>query len=113
MTATVLGLEPTLGQEAHAAPFWTREMFCAALGVLGLVCVRRLAHPGVRLGLAPLALGVPVAVMWLLAVIALARAAPGDRSALIWGETALVCPPLIAMVSARSPTSVLVPWALM
>jgi hypothetical protein len=108
--AVALGVRSNLAEEAHWPQFWTREAFCAALAGIGLVCVRRLSVPGARLGLAPLALAVPVAAMWLLAGAALVEAEPAQRMALVLGQTARVCALLIAVVAA--PVFVAVIWAL-
>jgi hypothetical protein len=109
MTA-LLGIAPALLQEARLPQFWVRECFCAALAAIGLVCVRRLAHPGVRLGLAPAALAAPVVLMCLLAVVVLVDAGSGRRLALVLGQTASVCSVLIALVSA--PVFAAVVWAM-
>jgi hypothetical protein len=95
-----LGVHPALAQELRLPQFWVREIFCAALGGIGLICVRRLAHPGVRLGLAPAALAASLILMWLLAAVALIDVEPERRAQAILGQTASVCSVLIAMVSA-------------
>ena len=46
-----------------------------------------------------MALAVPVAAIWSLAIYALMAAAPGERTALLLGKTWAVCPFLIAMLS--------------
>jgi len=99
LTAGALGLHPKLLQEAFVPMFWVREAFCVALGAAGLACVVRLSLPGVRLGLAPAALAASVIVMWMLAAASLIVAAPQQRADLIFGQTASVCPLLIALVS--------------
>jgi hypothetical protein len=54
----------------------------------------------VRLGLVPvLGLAAPVLTMWVLAAVALPATAPQDRADLVLGQTAGVCPFLIALVS--------------
>jgi hypothetical protein len=96
----LLGLRPNLAQEASVPMFWAREAFCASLAVAGVAAVRRLARPGMRLGWLPAAVAAPLLAMWLLAVQSLLGAEPADRAALILGQTAAVCPPLIALISA-------------
>ena len=110
LTASLLGIEPELAGETHLAQFWLRELFCAAMGLIGLTCVWRLAHPGTRLGLAPLALVVPPLLMVFVAAAVLLDAEPGRRLDLLMGHTARVCSALIALVSA--PVFVAVIWAL-
>jgi hypothetical protein len=98
-TVGVLGLEPELLRETRIPMFWVREAFCAGLGMAGMVAVARLARPGRRLGAAPVGIAVPLLLMGALALLTLALAAPGLRLALVLGQTAAVCPFLIALVS--------------
>jgi len=99
-TVAVLGVRPALGSALLLPAFWVRELFCAAVSAAAALCAVRLAHPGCRLGRAPLGVIVPVLVLWLLAVVLLAEAPPPARASLLLGQTALVCPWLIALVSA-------------
>ena len=99
LMAGLLGLQPALAQEAIEPMFWVREMFCAALGAAGLLCVARLARPGMRLGLAPLGVAAPLLAMWILGSVGLLAADPQERSILLFGQTASVCPFLIALIS--------------
>jgi hypothetical protein len=100
LSAGLLGLRSTPLAESSIPMFWTREAFCATLGMVGLVAMHRLARPGRRLGWVPVGLGAPLVVMWLLAAVALLGADADNRSSLIFGKTASVCPFLIALVSA-------------
>jgi hypothetical protein len=100
LVAFGLGIHPDLARETRQVPFWVREGFCAAIGAMGLVCVRRLVLPGTRLGLAPLGLAAPVILMLVLAAAVLLEADPQRRAALIFGQTARVCALLIALVAA-------------
>ena len=110
LMAGLLGIEPRLASETHLGQFWLRESFCAVVGLGALLCVRRLAHPGARLGFAPLALAVPLLLMWFVAAAVLLDAEPGERVPLLMGHTARVCSALIALVSA--PVFVAVIWAM-
>jgi hypothetical protein len=96
----LLGLRPNLAQEATIPMFWAREAFCASLGVAGVAVASRLARPGTRLGWLPAALAAPLLAMWLLAALALLGAGADERAGLILGHTAIVCPELIALISA-------------
>jgi hypothetical protein len=100
LTTELLGLRSAFVSYLTVPMFWVREAFCAAIGAVGLVSVARLSHPGRRLGLLLVGLVVPVLAMWSLAVVALLAAEPQARSELIFGQTASVCPFLIAFVSA-------------
>ena len=100
LTAGLLKLNPALWLETSNPMFWVRESYCAVLGVLGFIAVVRLAHPGFRLGVAPMGIPVAVIAMWVLAGMTLVMASPQNRVPLILGHTAGVCPFLIALVSA-------------
>jgi hypothetical protein len=100
LTVAVLGLNPGLGRAAAVPMFWVREIFCLALGVLGLMAVTRLARPGMPLGRVSASIAIPVVVMWLLAAIALAGAPAPGRLPLLLGRSARVCPFLIAFVAS-------------
>jgi hypothetical protein len=104
-----LGVRPTLLRDLSVPMFWAKEAFCAALGAAGLVAAARLARPGRRPGWAPMAVAAPVVTMWLLAAMALLAADPRDRSLLIFGQTAGVCPFRIALIS--TPLFVGIFWA--
>jgi hypothetical protein len=99
LSVGLLGLRSTPLAESSIRMFWAREAFCASLGVVGLVAMHRLARPGMRLGWLPVGLAAPLVAMWLLGVVALLGADPDQRSSLIFGQTASVCPFLIALVS--------------
>lgn len=51
LTAGVLHTNPALPHEVSEFAFWVRELYCASLGVLAVICVARLGRPGTRLGL--------------------------------------------------------------
>jgi hypothetical protein len=99
-TAGILRLNPALSHAVVEPMFWIREAYCAALALLGFAAVTRLARPGTRLGLVPAGIGTVVLVMWIFAATVLLRAPAQDRSHLIFGKTAAVCPFLIALVAA-------------
>lgn len=99
LTGAGLGLHPQLLQEAFVPMFWLREAFCIALSAAALVAVARLSRPGAKLGLVPAALAAPVLAMWLVATANLMAASAAQRADLIFGQTARVCPLLIALLS--------------
>src|ERR1700692_354671 len=71
LTAGVLRMNPALPHEVSELAFWVRELFCARLGVLAVLCVARLGRPGTRLGLLPIGITVVVLIMWILAAISM------------------------------------------
>ena len=109
LTAALLGLRPNLVADLAVPMFWAKELFCFALAGTGVLVVDRLARPGAKLGLSPLGIVLPVLALWLLAGFVLYTADPGARAALVLGQTASVCPLLIALVSA--PLFVVFMWS--
>jgi hypothetical protein len=71
--------------------FWTKLAFGLAVAASSIWVGARLARPGFRLTAAMLLPLLPVAALWLLATVALAAAAPGERAALTWGQTWTTC----------------------
>lgn len=106
----LLGLRSDLFQAMRLPMFWVKLAFPASLGVAALYAATRLSRPGRSLGRVPAGLAAPVLAMWLLAAFALIDAAPPERRELLFGQTARVCPLLIAMLSL--PTFALVLWAM-
>jgi hypothetical protein len=100
LTGGVLRFNPGLSREVFEPMFWIRECYCAALGLLGLIAVARLARPGIRLGFVPAVIGVVVLGMWTLGITVLLTAPLQRRAHLLLGTTATVCPFLIALVAA-------------
>ena len=95
----LLGVRPDIAEAARLMMFWMKLAFPAALLFGALFATVRLSRPGVRLGLAPLAIAAPVIVVWLFAAMVLLNAAPGERHQLIFGNTWASCPLTIAALS--------------
>jgi hypothetical protein len=95
-----LHVNPAVPHEVSGFAFWVRELYCASLGVLAVLCVARLGRPGTRLGLLPTGIAVVVLITWILAAISLFSAASQSRVHLLLGTTFAVCPFLIAFISA-------------
>ena len=108
--ALALGVRPDLVEAARQPMFWAKLGFPAALAAAALFAAMRLSRPGASLDGVAGSLAVPVLAMWLLAVIALSRAAPALWPELFFGRTWRVCPFLIAMLSL--PVFVAVLWAM-
>jgi hypothetical protein len=109
-TGGILRFNPALSYMALEPMFWVREAYCAALALLGFAAVTRLARPGIRLGLAPAGVATVVMVMWIFAATVLLRAPAPNRSHLLFGTTAAVCPFLIALVAM--PPFIAILWVL-
>jgi hypothetical protein len=110
LVAAVLRFNPALLREFSLPMFWVREIFCSTLSLLGLVATARLARPGTPLGLVPAGLTLAMLGLWALSAVVLVNAPASDRVALLLGHTALVCPPLIALVAI--PLFIAFIWAL-
>jgi len=109
LLVSVLGLRPDLAEEAGTLMFWLKPGFAAALALAGLAAAERLARPGMRLGRVNAALALPVLLLWLVAAVVLANAAPAQRAALVLGDTWKSCPFNIALLSLPLFASTL--WA--
>lgn len=110
LMVVALGVRPDIAEAALLPMFWVKIALPAALAAAGLAATARLSRPGAALGHVPVALVAPVLAIWLLAAVALARAAPEARSGLIFGETWASCPFNVAMLSL--PVLVAVLWAM-
>lgn len=107
---TWLGPRPDIATALWLPMFWLKLAVPASLAIAALVALRRLGYPGMRLRRAPLAIAAPVAVVWIMAAAALLAAAPGERLALVLGETWLECPVTVTLLSI--PATVLAFWSL-
>jgi hypothetical protein len=98
-----IGLNPELGATASSeSMFWVKLGFVVSTALVGFAVMLRLAQPGRAVGRASWLLGAPAAAVWLAAAATLVSAPPSERSTLIFGGTALVCPWLIAGFSLPS-----------
>jgi hypothetical protein len=99
LMAILLGVRPDLADAVRLPMFWVKLAFPATLFAGALLAVLRLSRPGVPLQKVPSAVAAPVLAMWLLAAVVLLGAAPGERDALILGDSAASCPFTIAFLS--------------
>jgi hypothetical protein len=106
----LLGLRPDLGEAVGDAMFWVKLGVPALLLASGLAACTRLGRPGTRVGSAALVLLLPIAAIWLLAMLALASAPPSARVALVLGDSSTACVVNIAILAA--PTFVAAFWAM-
>jgi len=95
----LLGVRPDFWAATALPMFWIKLGVPGALAAGALPAAMRLSTPGRRLGRLPVMLAVPVAAIWGLAVLALARAAPGEREALVFGSTWESCLAYVALLS--------------
>jgi len=95
----LLGPNPQLRAALGLPMFWVKFGFGLVLALIALFIVLRLARPGVPAGALRLAPLGPLLALWLLALVALASAAPGERLALIFGATWAQCPVNITILA--------------
>lgn len=100
MMAMLLGPRHDLELAARLPMFWAKLAFVAALAAASVSLALRVARPGVSLGLAPLAVALPIVAMWALAVVVLGRSDGAEAGPLFFGRTWRTCPLLIALLSA-------------
>ena len=110
LMATLLRVRPDLAQAATWPAFWLKIGFVAGVAGAALFAATRLSRPGARLARIPLALAIPVLIVWTIAAFALLTAEPPQRLQLFLGETWKSCPFLIALLSV--PTFAAVMWAM-
>jgi hypothetical protein len=110
VTLGTVGLRPGIAGDFPVPMFWAKELFCAWLSIFGFLVLIRMARPGARPGLAPVAIIGAIAMVWLMGAVAVFSAQAQERASLIFGQTALVCPFLIASISV--PLFVAFVWLL-
>jgi hypothetical protein len=92
-----LGIRHDFRAAAGEPMLWAKLAYLAALAAAGVWGLWRLSRPGRTMGAVAVAIAVPVAAMWTVALLELDTAA--DRPALLLGETWRTCPWLIAALS--------------
>ena len=95
----LLGLRPDMNEASVLPVFWFKLAFPLTLALAALAVASRLSRPGVPLGMTPAAVAAPVMVVWLLAAVVLAGAAPDQRIALLMGTTWQSCPAYVTLLS--------------
>ena len=110
LMAILLGVRPDLDDAARLPMFWAKLALPAALLAGALLATIRLSRPGVLLGRVAAALAAPVLAMWLIAAVVLLSAAPGEREALVFGDTWKGCLVNVPMLSL--PLFVASLWAM-
>jgi hypothetical protein len=99
MMALLMGLNPQLRAYLAMPMWWVKFGFGLVLALIAVRLALRLSRPGRRAGAARFAPLAPVLFLWLLAIVALATAAPGERAALLLGSSWRLCPFNIALLS--------------
>lgn len=100
LMVVTFGLRPDLTEAADDPMFWAKLGYAATLAVGALLAAWRLSLPGRAVSAAPVAIVVPVFVMFALAALALLGADADARLPLLLGSTWQYCPTNIALLSA-------------
>jgi hypothetical protein len=95
----LLGVNPALQAYLALPMFWVKFTFGVVLAAASGWGLQRLGRPGARTTLLPWLLAAPIAVLWLLALIALAASTRDQWASLLLGGSWKGCPPYIALLS--------------
>jgi len=109
LMALLLRVRADIAQAVWLPMFWVKLGFAAVLFAIALALAARLARAAKPLGHLPLALALPVLVVWTMAAAELVAAPPGQRLPLVLGQTWERCPFLVTMLSL--PTLAAAFWA--
>jgi len=106
----LLGVRPDLREAIFLPKFWIKVAFVGCVAAATLLLSIRLSLPGFPLGRAPVGLAIPVFAIWAVAATALFNGDPAQRAQMFFGDTWVVCPFLIAMLSVPIFAGVI--WAM-
>jgi hypothetical protein len=99
MMLALLGPRPDLHQAMRLNAFWMKFFYTLSLAILGFVLIERQARAGANSRAVLFALGAPVMALIVLASIQLSSRPSGDTALLVMGQTWMVCPWLIVLLS--------------
>jgi hypothetical protein len=106
----VLGPRRDLTEAVGTATFWFKLAYAGALAAIALAALEQAARPAGRPAPRLVWLAAPAVFIVALALWQIAAAAPADRRALVMGDSAAICPWLIAAASA--PLFAALMWAM-
>lgn len=99
LMALFLGVRSDIAHASLLPMFWVKLLVPAIAAAAGLRMARRIACPGMRPGRAPALIGSLLLMAWTGTAATLLGASPGERTALIFGDTWKTCPFSIALLS--------------
>lgn len=108
--AIALGVRPDIVDVLSVPMFWVKLGFPALTAVAALYATARLSRPGARLGRVPGVLVALLAAVWMLGILSVLRAAPGERATLIFGDTWIFC--LVSIPLLSLPAFIAAMWAM-
>jgi len=106
----VYGVRSDMPQVLAAPLFWVRAAFPLAVATAALYVASRLARPAAHVGMAWLALALPLFAVWIAGALFVVEAPPGMRLGLVLGSTWQVCTFNIVLLSL--PTFAAMLWAM-
>ena len=110
MMHTMLGVNPALGHALGLPMFWVKFGSPVLMALAALPLVARLGRPGAATRAAWAAWGSPVVALWVLGLLALARAPAPEAATLVLGRTWAVCAENVALLSL--PVFLVAIWTL-
>lgn len=99
LLVAMLNLRADLDTAILMPQFQFKLLFLLSLVGAGLLIATRLSRPGLRLGLAPIALAAPIVIVWVVSSFVLANADASERATLFFGNTWQTCSFFIAVLS--------------
>ena len=110
LMAIFLGVREDLSAATRLPMFWVKLAFPVALAASALIALARLSRPGMTLARLPAVIAAPVIAVWLIALVTLVSAQPGERTALVFGDTWAAC--LVNIPFLSVPAWIALAWAL-
>ncbi|KFG98276.1 hypothetical protein GQ56_0104245 [Burkholderia paludis] len=93
------GVRPDLSAVMRTPLFWAKLAFPLCVAAGAIVAAVRLARPGAAVGAGWPIVGAGIAAVWIAGLYVVATADPGDRLAVVLGQTWRVCPFNIVLLS--------------
>lgn len=105
LVLALMGPRPDWRDAAALPMFWLKLAFPAATALAASWLLRDLGHPGMRTRTATALLALPLLLVWMMGVAAIAAANPADREHLVLGQSWLKC--LVSIPALSVPAFVL------
>lgn len=109
LTLSTLGPRVDIASAARFSMFWWKLAYPAAVAICAWIALRRLGHPGVRLGRILWAIGATLFLVCAASAVVLSSAAPAQRGVLLLGQSAGACAAMIVGLSVPALAAAL--WA--
>lgn len=104
----ILGVRPDIESAMRLPVFWWKLVFPAGVAIPAAIALSRLARPGVRLGRPLWAVVGLFLVAWTLGAAAWMAATPAERAFLLFGNSAIMCVQLIALLSVPAAAAAMI-----